>query len=340
MNISKYQYFVCPVCNSTLELDCKSYGFNETVISGGLKCAECNVIYPIIKGIPRFVNSQNYATSFGVQWKLHSKTQIDKFNGTTISKDRFYRETGWNQSNLHGKKVLECGSGAGRFTQVVLDAGAICFSFDYSNAIEVNQNNNSPNDNLILAQADIYHMPFRKNTFDYIFCLGVLQHTPDVRKAFLSMVPYLKDGGEIVVDAYTKSFKALIHPKYLLRLVTTKMDKGELYKIIKISAPFLLSVSSAIKKIPFLGKYLSELIPIANYKHKLDIPDSLLLDLAILDTFDWLSPAYDQPQTKYSLKRYFFEAGLVDININDTNGLVGKGKYNRIKFLKMRESYV
>jgi SAM-dependent methyltransferase len=314
MRINKYQYFSCPSCGEDLEL-----------VSEDLVCKKCNSAYPVIKGIPRFVDGKNYASSFGMQWKLYSKTQLDKFNGTTISKDRFYEETGWASSDLRGKKVLECGSGAGRFTQVVLDSGAICFSFDYSNAVEANQSNNLPNDNLILAQADIYRIPFKKKTFDYIFCMGVLQHTPDPEKAFLSMTPYLKDGGKIVVDAYTRSFKAFIQPKYALRLLSVKISQKALYKIVKISAPHLFFMSCMVKKIPFLGNFLSKFVPVANYKGILPLPDNKLLEWAILDTFDWLSPRYDHPQTKYSLKKYFLEAGLVNIQICHKNGLIGRG---------------
>lgn len=326
MRKDQYSFFICPVCGSDLSLRVDSCGPDDNIFSGELKCDKCVCIYPVANGIPRFVEVQNYASSFGIQWKLHAKTQIDKFNGTTISKERFYRESGWKEPELRGKRILECGSGAGRFTQIVLDAGAVCFSFDYSNAAEFNLQNNGPHNNLVLAQADIYQIPFRKDFFDYIFCFGVLQHTPDVRGAFLSMVPYLKSGGRIAVDAYTKSFKAFIHPKYVLRLITTRMNKEKLYWFIKKSAPHLLRFSSTLKRLPLMGKYLSKLIPVANYKDELDIPDSLLLDWAILDTFDWLSPVYDHPQTKESFEKYFAEAGLVDIDISHKEALVGRGK--------------
>jgi len=120
-------------------------------------------------------------------------------NGTTISRDRFYRETGWSPSELFNKKVLECGSGAGRFTQVVLDAGAICFSFDYSNAVDVNLQNNSPNENLILVQADIYDIPFRKKTFDYIVMIYVLEHIAEPKQFLRSMKKLLKPKGKMVI---------------------------------------------------------------------------------------------------------------------------------------------
>ena len=323
MQVNKCNYFICPYCECSLELKCEDTVGD--IATGKFICNKCNRSYDIINGIPRFVDNNNYTSSFGIQWERHSKTQLDKFNGTTISRDRFYKETKLKSSELCGKKILECGSGAGRFTQVILDAGALCFSFDYSTAIEVNQKNNSPNDNLILAQADIYHIPFKKSTFDYIFCLGVIQHTPNPRKALLSMVPYLKDGGKIVIDAYTKSFKALVHPKYALRTLSRKISQEKLYKIIKINAPYLLYISCAVKKIPLIGELLSKFIPIANYKDIFPLSNDMLLEWAILDTFDWLSPTYDYPQTRYSLKKYLLETGLVNIEIDYKNGLVARG---------------
>ena len=61
------------------------------------------------------------------------------------------------------KKVLEAGSGAGRFTEILLKYGAVVDSFDYSSAVEANAKNNGHHDNLVLVQADIRKMPFPKD---------------------------------------------------------------------------------------------------------------------------------------------------------------------------------
>ena len=82
---------------------------------------------------------------------------------------------------------MEAGSGAGRFTEVLLQTGAEVFSFDYSNAVEANLSNNGEKLNLHLFQGDILNIPFPEEYFDKVICLGVLQHTPDPEKAFISL---------------------------------------------------------------------------------------------------------------------------------------------------------
>src|SRR5215211_4795100 len=94
-------------------------------------------VFPKINGVYRFVQSSGYTGNFGYQWKKFKKTQIDKFSGLNFSKDRFFTVTNWDKENLEGKNVLEVGSGAGRFTQVVLDnTKANLYSLDYSEAVE------------------------------------------------------------------------------------------------------------------------------------------------------------------------------------------------------------
>ena len=45
--------------------------------AGGLVCLQCGREYPLLNGVLRFVDAQNYAGSFGFQWKLYSRTQLD-----------------------------------------------------------------------------------------------------------------------------------------------------------------------------------------------------------------------------------------------------------------------
>ena len=47
-------------------------------------------------------------------------------------------------------------------------------------------------------------MPFRDGFFDKTFCIGVLQHTPDVKKAFDSLVKKVRSNGILVIDVYKK----------------------------------------------------------------------------------------------------------------------------------------
>ena len=103
----------------------------------GTKANHC--LYPIVKGIPRFVKNKNYAEAFGFQWNKFYATQLDSKSGTTNSEDRLSRVLGFPLKQLSKMRVLEAGSGAGRFTEILLKYGALLDSFDFSNACEANK---------------------------------------------------------------------------------------------------------------------------------------------------------------------------------------------------------
>ena len=84
--------------------------------------------------------------------------------------------------------------------------GGTVVSFDYSGAVAANYRSNGSHENL-LVQASVYEMPFRLNYLDKAFCFGVLQHTPNPREAFISIVQQLRPGGRIAADVYAKNLR-------------------------------------------------------------------------------------------------------------------------------------
>lgn len=83
----------------------------------GLTCLGCGKQYPVLNGVVRFVDAQNYAGSFGFQWKIHARTQLD--TATSRRSERALGErTGFRPEDLAGKLVLDVGCGMGRFAEV------------------------------------------------------------------------------------------------------------------------------------------------------------------------------------------------------------------------------
>lgn len=151
---------MCPDADHELSL---APGFKEAhgqIAEGELVCSVDRRTVPIRNYIPRFHEEEEYVRTFGEQWNRFRRTQIDKFNGTTLSRDRFYAGTRWGPDGLKGARVLEVGCGAGRFTQVLLDAGALVYAVDYSSAVEACFENHGLHPNLCVVQADLYRMPF------------------------------------------------------------------------------------------------------------------------------------------------------------------------------------
>jgi len=274
---------------------------NETVISGQLiSKITSNSTIDIVKGIPRFISSKNYADNFGLQWNKFKSTQLDSVSGLPLTAKRFWSSTKWVAEELSGKIILEVGSGAGRFTEILLQTGARVVSFDLSSAVDANFDNNSHKGDLFIFQGDVYDIPFPDGYFDYIFCYGVLQHTPDPIKAYQSIFSKLRAGGKISIDYYRK-VKNPIHwstRKYIWRPITSKMNPENLFKIIRFYIPIYLPIDSVIRKIPKIGPLLAILIPIPCWNYiGSSLNEKQRLEWAIMDTFDALGATYDIPKT-------------------------------------------
>jgi len=308
-----------------LSLDHGSHN-GPTVQSGHLRCTGCAADYPIVRGVPRFVPSDNYASSFGLQWTRHAQTQYDSHSGLRLSETRFFEATRWPR-DLAGQVMLEVGSGSGRFTEQAVSTGAFVVSMDYSRAVDANYQCNGSKPNVLIVQGDVYHMPFPPGSFDKLFCFGMLQHTPDVRGAFMALPPMLKPGGELVVDVYKKTFAStVLATKYYARLLTRRRQPERLYELTRKWIDLVWPLSRLISKIPRAGRLINWRLLVADYSD-LGLPDAALKEWAVLDTFDMLSPRYDSPQTLATMREWFAEAGLTDIDVHyGYNGIEGRGR--------------
>lgn len=280
--------------------------------SGLVRSKNGQLKYVLKNGAYRVAPEENYTENFGLEWNTFQKTQIDKFNGTTISKNRFFSESRWPE-DLSNENILEVGSGAGRFSQIVLDhTNANLYSVDYSDAVSANFKNNGPNSRLNLFQASIYELPFEKNSFDKVFCFGVLQHTPDFKKSVKCLINMVKPNGELVVDFYPiKGWYSKINAKYLLRPFTKKMSTEKLLTIIENNIDWLIKLYRFNQKIG-LG-FLNRFVPICDIDSTFPRSVSQIREWAILDTFDMYSPAYDNPQRLETVKAWFEELGLKNV---------------------------
>lgn len=315
----------CPTSGSRLKLEVEEAVGNE-VITGYLVAEDAGQRYPIVAGIPRFVQREGYAETFGFQWRAFARTQLDSVSGQPISAQRFWRATAWEPEGLRGQYVLDVGCGAGRFAEVALRAGARVIAIDASTAVDACLQNLSGAGPMSVIQADLHALPFRPGAFPFVYCLGVLQHTPDPREAFMGIAKMVCPGGQLAVDVYEKSWKTWLHPKYWLRPLTIRMDQDRLFRLLVRTVPHLRRLSSCLRRVPAMAHALSRLVPVANYEGVYPLHAAQLDEWALLDTFDWLSPIYDKPQTATALRRWFEEAGFASVEIVRAGHLVGRGQ--------------
>jgi SAM-dependent methyltransferase len=282
--------FRCPLCQQAPL---------SGVANGPLECTACGKTFPLVRDVRRFVDSQHYSASFGYQWNRFARTQLDSAHGTTRSRDAFVQKTGWPLPDLQGKLVLDAGCGMGRYAEVCAEAGAEVVGFDLSHSVEAAHGNLAGRANVTICQADVFAPPFRAGSFDYIYSIGVLDHTPDTRRAFLSLVPLLKPGGRIAIWVYSKHLAKLFPGSKWIRPVTSRLPARVLMQLCRLAVPLY-----HVHRIPYVGAVTSMLVPTS-----MDVTP----EWRVLDTFDWYSPRYHSMHALEEVQGWFAEAGLTDL---------------------------
>ncbi|MDO8481299.1 MAG: class I SAM-dependent methyltransferase [Nanoarchaeota archaeon] len=108
-----------------------------------------------------------------------------------------------------GKKVLEIGVGVGTDLLQFAKHGAECYGIDLTKAgIKTTKKRFEDaklKANLQVANAE--KLPFKDDTFDVVYSMGVIHHVPDMKKAVSEIHRVLKPGGKAILWFYGKDWK-------------------------------------------------------------------------------------------------------------------------------------
>ena len=289
----------CPRCNSKL----------ETTEDRGFTCPACKCAYPHVNGIVRFVDAQHYAASFGFQWHRYHDTQLDH-DEVRDSDYNFRIKTGLRPEELKGKLVLDVGCGMGRFAEVATRWGARVVGIDLSAAAEVAARNLKDRD-FVAYQADVFALPFAAESFDVIYSVGVLHHTPDCEAAVKVLEKYLKPGGVLAVWLYS-GYNKWYRFSDVWRRYTHKMKPETLHRVLKVAVPTIYGFEQGLRHIPLVGRpaagIVRHIFPVNHHK------DSTW---RVLDTFDWYSPKYQSKHTYEQVFRWFESMEMEDLHVGE-----------------------
>ena len=315
--------------NAQGELYCPTDKFALAQIGDQLICKEGHT-FSIISGIPRFTN-EGYSSAFGYQWKIFAKTQFDSQTNSTITKKRVIEACGEDVWNLLGSSmVLEVGCGAGRFTEILLNEGARVYSTDLSLAVEVCEANFPLSSHHKVIQADVAHLPFRPETFDIVFCLGVIQHTPNPEETIKQLTNYVAPGGWLIIDHYGKSLSWYLRTAPLARAVLKRLphEKALLVstKMYNIAKPFYQKSRNRLYR-----KALNIIFPVVYFDYEIpELPNKFKDEWSILDTFDSLTDWHKHRRSVLQIDRSLRKLGLRDITcFAGGNGIVARARKNR-----------
>jgi ubiquinone/menaquinone biosynthesis C-methylase UbiE/uncharacterized protein YbaR (Trm112 family) len=301
MKTSALKFLVCPPCQTELKPEVKSRKGAE-IMDGQLHCPKCGAAYPIVRGVPRFVNNDSYADSFGREWNWFSTVQLDSQNGTRQSEETLDATTGWTAQDYQGSLTLDVGVGCGRFAEVVAKKGGEIVGIDLTSAVDAAYENIGTRERVHLIQANLFSMPFRKESFDLVYSIGVLHHTPDTKAAFDRAAEMVKPGGGLAVYLYDR-YGFSNHFSDMIRVVTTRLPLKVVFYLSTISIP--LYYPYRIRK---LGSLFYIFLPISMHRD---------WRWRWLETFDWYTPKYQWKLFYPEVHRWFRERRFHKIMMSD-----------------------
>jgi SAM-dependent methyltransferase len=176
----------CPKCKTILKQE-----------ASGLLCSRCKVSYPIIDGIPSFVDDDEFYEGRNAETIFHkgkSSFSTKRLRARFSKEGRLYKRVCRNKG-----LVLDIGCGGGNtfFTTLGPVVGVDISLESVKKARNIYQ---------MAVRADITELPFVNQTFDYIVSANVLGHIPAEQKTklFSEMYRVLKKGGRVIHNIETE----------------------------------------------------------------------------------------------------------------------------------------
>ncbi len=254
-------------------------------------------LFPIRDGIARFLPADELARAsetvetFGFQWTTFDVS--DRAEDSAV----FLEKTGLSPGDLEGKLVLDAGCGGGRYAKLAGEVGARVVALDLSAAVTHTRQLTATMPNVTVVQGNLMHPPLAAHSFDVVYSLGVLHHTPDTLRAFQAIARLVKPGGHLAVWLYRRNTFVQEVLNSAARAMTTRLPVSALLMVARAGA-----VAGSLPVVRHLNKVLNFS---AHPRWR----------TRVCDTFDWYAPPYQFHHTERELLGWFAEAGFEDLRV-------------------------
>jgi ubiquinone/menaquinone biosynthesis C-methylase UbiE len=137
--------------------------------------------------------------------------------------DKIVQLTGMNET----QKILDAGCGSANHAIRLAKRGFQITAIDFSQPVldiaAQRINDLGLSGRINLRQADLTALPFDDQSFDIVYCWGVLMHIADVEKAIAELCRVVKPGGRIVISEANKASVEAVTRRNLFKLAGKKI---------------------------------------------------------------------------------------------------------------------
>jgi ubiquinone/menaquinone biosynthesis C-methylase UbiE/uncharacterized protein YbaR (Trm112 family) len=201
--------------------DC-SQCFRKEVIHGKVICRQRHR-FPIEQGVLRilprggepekiggdaqgfyesFDRHRKVKATFDLEWQMVNAQENIYGHSQAGEEGDFFRRMCIAPSYLTNKLLLDVGCGIGRLADRLSHRNCEVVGVELSAGIEKAFEQLGQNHRVHFIQGNLYSLPFRQRSFDYVYSKGVLQYVADAREALRQMARFVKPGGGVSITLY------------------------------------------------------------------------------------------------------------------------------------------
>ena len=333
MNRDLPQLLRCPRCRQQLRLSIYEFGDTEQQVSSGLFQCPCNAQFPIWRGVPRLLLSERGSWpsefvhkfrdflerdapqavqsgalqgalrgySFDVEWSMYRYGQLTWELDLATRVKYAYQYLQISEEMMEGKIVLDAGCGNGTLSAALAASGLRIVAMDYSASVERAEAEKrrfagAGGHRLDYVQGDLQHPPFAPESFDAVYCDGVLHHTPDTHCSFQSVASLVKPKGRMFVWLYRSDLRSIYRLKSnIIRLLRPLMRVFPSWVVRALCYGGATILETRLRILRAVGIGKRRIVPVW---------------LKALNLYDTFTPLYNHQHTRSEVIAWFCEAGF------------------------------
>ena len=263
-------------------------------------------------------------SSFGYQWqRFHDMVEANRehfLNYINPVEKGFFRD----------KVGLDAACGYGRQVYYAAEFGArFIVGVDFSDSVFLADQINADWENTRFVKGDIYNLPFRAQSFDFVYCIGAIHHLPVPEQGFHALLPMVKDGGSVFTWVYSTERTTLNIILELVRKLTSRLPYVVLSCLSLLAAlvdyNFFIRPYRRYRHRPWVQRYLDPLI-----YDRIKLYAKFPFRVCYADWFDRLSAPIRFYFNEQDLRQWAERANLKAVRITPT-GKYGWRLYGEVR---------
>ncbi len=252
--------------------------------------------------------------SFGDEWSRFSQRDLSRAELEKVFND-YFRLFPWSTLGPEAEG-FDMGCGSGRWAQFVAPRVKKLNCIEPSVAINQAKTALSAHNNVNFYQATADSAPIESESQDFGYCLGVLHHIPDTKRALLSCVKLLKINAPFLVYIYYSMdnrpfwYRLLWSMSDRIRRIICRLPKNLKNFVTDLIAFFIYLPLSMVAR--FIDVTISPRpnFPLAYYK-------TLSFYTMRTDARDRFGTPFERRYSKIQIEEMMLASGLADIEFSE-----------------------